>query len=168
MYHRIRFHIVRFSVSSVVSDSFPLETDPLTRGCCFLCATEHREANATAGGHPSHAVWCWAAAHQVHQHERTDGWSHEGVQGPAGDEHVERAGEGHFQREVSKTQTSCLRLWIETYLLLSLFSCSWIWFRWPKMHLKISFDWNVLVSHLALAFCAQNTIYKQMWGFCLF
>lgn len=63
---------------------------------------EHREANASAGGHPSYAVRRRAAAHQVHQHERTDGRPNEGLQGPAGYEHVERAGEGHFPGEVSK------------------------------------------------------------------
>lgn len=62
---------------------------------------EHREANATAGSHPSYAVWRWAATHQVHQHEWVDGRPHEGVQGPAGYEYVERSREGHLQREVS-------------------------------------------------------------------
>lgn len=69
----------------------------------FVCVSEHREADATAGRHSSDAVRCRAAAHQVHQHERVDGRPHEGVQGPAGDEYVERTGKGHFQRKVSKT-----------------------------------------------------------------
>lgn len=71
--------------------------------CVCVCVSEHREANAAAGCHSSDAVRCRAAAHQVHQHERLDGRPHEGVQGPAGDEYVERTGEGHFQRKVSKT-----------------------------------------------------------------
>lgn len=74
--------------------------------CVFVCVLEHREANATAGCHPSDAVWRRAAAHQVHQHERADGRPHEGVQGPAGDEYVERAGEGHVQRKVSETRAA--------------------------------------------------------------
>lgn len=74
--------------------------------CAFVCVSEHREANATAGCHSPDAVRRRAATHQVHQHERADGRPHEGVQGPAGDEYVERTGEGHVQRKVSKSRTA--------------------------------------------------------------
>ena len=79
---------------------------PLTPPSCPFPLSEYGEADAATCRHPANAVRRGAAAHQVHQHERPDGRPHEGVQGPAGDEHVERAGEGHLQREVRKHKTS--------------------------------------------------------------
>ncbi len=61
---------------------------------------ELREADASVSRDSSHAVWCRAAEDKVHQHERADKRSHEGLQRQTGHEYVERTGEGHFSWEV--------------------------------------------------------------------
>lgn len=106
-----------------------------------LWLSEHREADASTGRHPSDAVRRRAAAHQVHQHERPDGRPHEGVQRPAGHEHVERAGEGDLQREVSNFQvcpknngTDAEMIPALTDLLFCLFLCFCFRFELFQVH----------------------------------
>lgn len=39
MHYHIRFHIVHVNISTMLSDSFPHQTNPLTPGCWFLCVS---------------------------------------------------------------------------------------------------------------------------------